>query len=124
MTTTDQLEQVARAADAMRKFQAENRTWTMEDLARAAIAAMQGEALAWLGPIPHDGSDKPEWVPDHAIVMLAWNPREHQTAMTWEFAAKRKAPAKGRGWEGATAFCIETPLYALPPAPKDAHHDA
>lgn len=61
----------------------------------------------WLGPIPHDYEAKPEWLADDAIVMVAFNPREHQVAMTWEFAEKRKAPARGRDWAAVTAFCVE-----------------
>lgn len=78
-----------------------------------ALSRTKGE---WLGPIPHDGEHKPDWLPDSAIVMVAFNPRQHQTAMTWEFAEKRKAPAKGRDWEGATAFCVEFPSRRPEPA--------
>lgn len=84
-------------------------------LAQPAENAKDGEVVAWIGPIPHNGEGKPDWVPDDAIVMLAFNPVDAQNSMTWEFAAKRKAPAKGMDWEAATAFCIEMPL-AHPPA--------
>jgi len=86
--------------------------------------ALCSPGLEWLGPIPHDGGDKPAWVPEHAIVMLAWNPREYQNGMTWEFAAKRKAAAKERDWQNATAFCIETPIHTLPPAAMQGERDA
>lgn len=165
MTTTDQLEHVAFSmwkAEAMRAapnvgkhrtpedfanaLPAERAKWL--DLARAAIAAMQGEnglsdmpkpqtptllphdefALVrtqgeWLGPIPHDSKHKPTWLSDSAIVMVAFNPRKYQVAMTWEFAEKRKAPAKDRDWEAVTAFCVELPIRPST-APKDTHHDA
>jgi len=118
------VEHVARAICSVN--QGDDSDWGVYlDDARAAIAAMArpiedetptdaGEG--WLGPIPCEGR-KPDWVPNDAIVMVAFNPREAQNAMTWEFAAKRKDPAKGRDWEAATAFCIETPLYARPTPP-------
>lgn len=78
-----------------------------------ALTHTKGE---WFGPIPHKGTLKPEWLPDSAIVMVAFNPRQYQTAMTWEFAEKRKAPAKERDWEAVTAFCVEVPSRRPEPA--------
>lgn len=77
----------------------------------------------WLGPIPHDYEAKPEWLPDDAIVMVAFNPREHQVAMTWEFAEKRKAPARERDWAAVTAFCVEIPSVRRPTPAGDAVED-
>ena len=115
---------------AMKKSQVKFRMEHWDDVAdlyrsdaRAAIAALSpppvaaSEPVAWLGPIPCDGA-KPAWVPDDVIVMVAFNPLNAQNAMTWEFAEKRKAPAKDRDWEAATAFCLRTPLYALSRQPE------
>ena len=76
----------------------------------AQQAAGEAEAHRWLGPIPHDACEKPEWLPDDAIVMIAFNPRDSQNAMTWEFAEKRAAPARNRDWDAVTAFCVRVPL--------------
>lgn len=94
--------------------------------AALATPASDVAPVAWFGPIPHSGRQKPEWLPDEAIVMIAFNPRDCQTAMTWGFAAKRKAPAKDRGWENATAFCVEIPLAQSvdPVADEEALRDA
>jgi hypothetical protein len=81
------------------------------------LALTRGE---WLGPIPHDYEAKPEWLADDAIVMVAFNPREHQVAMTWEFAEKRKAPARERDWAAVTAFCVEIPSFRRPTPAGDA----
>lgn len=84
------------------------------------LALTRGE---WLGPIPHDYEAKPEWLADDAIVMVAFNPREHQVAMTWEFAEKRKAPARERDWAAVTAFCVEIPSVRRPTPAGDAVED-
>lgn len=75
----------------------------------------------WIGPVPCDGS-KPDWLPDDALCMIAYNPRESQNAMTWEFAEKRAKPVRDRDWDGVTAFCFK-PL-AHPPVPDAAGEGA
>lgn len=81
----------------------------------AALRASTDAAAVgdWIGPVPCDGS-KPDWLPDDALCMIAYNPRESQNAMTWEFAEKRAKPVRDRDWDGVTAFCFK--LVAHQPA--------
>ena len=87
----------------------------MQGIASAALRASTDAAAVgdWIGPVPCDGS-KPDWLPDDALCMIAYNPRESQNAMTWEFAEKRAKPVRDRDWDGVTAFCFK--LVAHPPA--------